>query len=123
MLFFPFLLMLQTPDAETYDAMLSCAAFHAIEAERLTREKGEAEGDAQNALSKDFTEAAIASATKQAAVIDDLAQRKVDYQDKLVNGDVHEIAKQWTALELACTELHPMLVTIKPDQSAAGDRR
>lgn len=123
MLFIPFLLMLQSPDGETYDAMLSCAAFHAIEAERLAREKGEAEGDAQNALSKDFTQAAIASATKQANVFDDLARRKLDYQGKLANGDVHEIAKQWTALELACTELHPMLVTIKPDPPAAGGRR
>ena len=115
MLILPFLLLFLSADAETYDSLLRCAAFHTIEGERLVRDEGAAAGDAQLALARDFSATATAMLSDDNdtnAVETDLAQRKAEYLDKLVSGDVKVVAEQWTALELACKELYPMLSAI-----------
>lgn len=116
MILFSFLLLLQSHDAETYDTLLRCAAFHGIEGERLARDEGAAAGDAQKAIAEDFASAARAllSADNEVGALEtDLASRKADYLDRLASGDLRQTAEQWTALELACKELHPMLRAIR----------
>lgn len=125
MILMPFLFLLQSSDAETYDTLLRCAAFHTIEAERLVRDEGAAAGDAQNATATDFTQTARAMLSEDNdanAVETDLAQRKAEYLDTLAKGEVNEVAAQWTALELACKELYPMLSRINAD-SISGESR
>lgn len=115
MLFLPFLLLAQPADVETYDALLRCAAFHTIEGERLEREEGAAAGDAQKAVAADFaaTARAMLSDDNDAnAVETDLGQRKAEYLETLTSGELRDTAEQWTALELACKDLYPMLSAI-----------
>lgn len=122
MILLPFLLMLQSSDAETYDTLLRCAAFHSIEGERLARDEGAAAGDAQQAIATDFaaTARAMLSDDNDAnAVETDLARHKTDYLEKLASGELRETATQWTALELACKDLHPMLRAL----NASGESR
>lgn len=122
MLILPFLLLSQPADAETYDALLRCAAFHTIEGERLTRDEGAAAGDAQKAVATDFTATARAMLSDDNdanAVETDLGQRKAEYLEKLTSGELRETAEQWTALELACKELQPMLNAV----NASGESR
>lgn len=122
MMLLPFLFLMQASDAETYDSLLRCAAFHTIEGERLARDEGAASGDAQIALARDFTATArsmLSDDNDANAVETDLAQRKAAYLDELAKGELREAATQWTALELACKELYPMLKVI----NASGDTR
>lgn len=116
MILLSFLLLLQSSDAETYDTLLRCAAFHGIESERLARDEGAAAGDAQKAIAEDFvsTARALLSDDNEANALEtDLRQRKADYLDRLASGELRATAEQWTALELACKELHPMLRAIR----------
>lgn len=109
MLILPLLMLFQPADAETYDSLLRCAAFHTIEGERLARDEGAAAGDAQLALARDFAVAAGAMLSVDNdtnAVETDLAQRKAEYLDALANGELRQTAEQWTALELACKDLY-----------------
>lgn len=111
----PFLMLFQSADTETYDSLLRCAAFHTIEGERLARDEGAAAGDSQLAIARDFaaTASAMLSADNDAnAVETDLAQRKAEYLNALASGDLRQTAEQWTALELACKDLYPMLKVI-----------
>ena len=122
MLFLPFLLLAQPADAETYDALLRCAAFHTIEGERLERDEGAAAGDAQKAVAADFaaTARAMLSDDNDAnAVETDLGQRKAEYLETLASGELRQTAEQWAALELACKDLYPMLSAV----SASGESR
>ncbi len=108
----PFLFLMQASDAETYDSLLRCAAFHTIEGERLARDESAASGDAQKAIARDFAATAhsmLSDDNDANAVETDLAQRKAEYLDRLAAGDLRETAEQWTALELACRDLHPAL--------------
>ena len=108
----PFLFLMQASDAETYDSLLRCAAFHTIEGERLARDESAASGDAQNAIARDFAATAhsmLSDDNDANAVETDLAQRKAEYLDRLAAGDLRETAEHWTALELACRDLHPAL--------------
>lgn len=122
MLVLPFLLLAQPADAETYDALLRCAAFHTIEGERLDRDEGEAAGDSQKAVAADFAATARATLSDDNdanAVETDLGQRKAEYLETLAAGELRDTAKQWTALELACKELYPMLARL--DSSGSGE--
>jgi hypothetical protein len=117
MLILPFLLLFQSTDMETYDALLRCAAFHTIESERLARNEGIAAGDAQKAVAADFAAAARAMLSDDNdanAVATDLGQRKAEYLETLKSGELRETAEQWTALELACKDLYPMLSNLNP---------
>lgn len=104
------LLMLQplSADEDDYNALLSCAAFHAVEAERGASSNREA----QLAASRDFLDVAAALAGAKslgAAAEADLKQLQADYASHLREGDPAAMAKQWTALDLACRELYPAL--------------
>ena len=104
------LLMLQPlpADEDDYNALLSCAAFHAVEAERGASSNREA----QLAASRDFLDVAAALAGAKslgAAAEADLKQLQADYASHLREGDPAAMAKQWTALDLACRELYPAL--------------
>lgn len=116
MILFSLLLLMQSHDAETYDTLLRCAAFHSIEGERLARDEGAAAGDVQKALAEDFASGArsLLSADNEAGAVEtDLASRKADYLDRLASGELRQTAQQWAALKLACKELHPMLRAIR----------
>jgi hypothetical protein len=91
---------------EIYDTFLSCAAFHTIEASR-------AEGNAvsaQQAAAVDYAEAAVHFAPdgSKATTDSDLKALLDSHQAKLANGEPRAMAEQWTALETACAELHPI---------------
>jgi hypothetical protein len=91
---------------EIYDALLSCAAFHTIEASR-------AEGNAaaaQQASAVDYADAAVnfAPDARKTTTDADLKALLESHRAKLANGEPRAMAEQWTALESACRELHPM---------------
>ena len=120
MMLLPFLMLFQSADAETYDSLLRCAAFHTIEGERLARDEGEAAGDSQKAVAADFAATARAMLSDDNdtnAVESDLGQRKAEYLETLATGELHDTAKQWTALELACKDLYPMRGAILAGQT------
>lgn len=122
MLILPFLLLSQLVDAETYDALLRCAAYHMIEGERLERDEGAAAGDSQKAVAADFTATAramLSDDNEANAVETDLGQRKAEYLQTLASGELRQTAEQWTALELACKDLYPMLSAV----NASGETR
>lgn len=122
MLILPFLLLSQPADAETYDALLRCAAFHTIEGERLARDEGTTAGDAQKAVAADFTATAralLSDDNEANAVETDLGLRKAEYLQTLASGELRQTAEQWTALELACKDLYPMLSAV----NASGETR
>jgi hypothetical protein len=102
---------------EVYDTFLSCAAFHTIEASR-------AEGNAaaaQQATAVDYAEAAVHFAPdgSKATTDADLKSTLDSYQAKLANGEPRAMAEQWTALETACAELHPVKETLVARRKAA----
>ena len=110
MIIFPMLLLFQPVSAEQedYNALLSCAAFHAVEAER-----GEPSNrEAQLAASRDFLDVAAALTSAKSlgtSAQADLKQLQTDYARHLREGDAKAMAEQWTALDLACRELYPAL--------------
>ena len=86
------------------------------------RDDGTAAGDSQKAIAEDFasTARAMLSDDNDANAFEtDLGQRKAEYIDTLGKGDLRETAEQWTALELACKDLYPMLGAI----TASGETR
>jgi hypothetical protein len=91
---------------EAYDTFLSCAAFHTIEASRT---EGNAAA-AQQATAVDYAEAAVHFAPdgSKATTDTDLKATLDSYQAKLANGEPRAMAEQWTALETACAQLHPV---------------
>lgn len=91
---------------ENYEAMLSCAAFHTIEATRTDADGAEA----QQAVAVDFAKSAVAFAPDRnvETVNADLAELLVTFREELDTGDVRQMAEDWTALEGACQELYPM---------------
>ncbi|WP_147291755.1 hypothetical protein [Sphingorhabdus pulchriflava] len=95
-------------EQEDYNALLSCAAFHAVEAER-----GESSNrEAQLAASRDFLDVAAALTSAKSlgtSAQADLKQLQTDYARHLREGDAKAMAEQWTALDLACRELYPAL--------------
>ena len=91
---------------ENYETMLSCAAFHTIEA---TRAQGDA-AESQQAVAYDFAKTAVRFApdgTVETANAD-LEKLLSEFREKLDTGDVREVAEGWTALESACRRLHPI---------------
>jgi hypothetical protein len=91
---------------EIYDTFLSCASFHTIEASRT---EGIAAA-AQQATAVDYAEAAVHFAPdgSKATTDADLKALLDSHQAKLANGEPRTMAEQWTALETACAELHPI---------------
>jgi hypothetical protein len=89
---------------EFYKSMLSCAAFHTIEASKST---GSAV-DAQQALAVEFAQAAVhfASDGKLETADADLKTLLDDFQNKLDTGNPREMAEQWTNTEFACSDLY-----------------
>jgi hypothetical protein len=89
---------------EIYNSLLSCAAFHTIEA---TKTQGDASA-AQTASAYDYANAAtVFAADGRSATVD--AELKVlleSFKQKLDTGEPRAMAEQWTALESACRELH-----------------
>lgn len=91
---------------EIYSSFLYCAAFHTIES-------GKTSGDAaaaHSAAADDYAKAATAfSEDGNADSVDgELKTLLQDFKGKLDNGAPREMAEQWTALESACRELHPV---------------
>ncbi len=108
---------------EVYDAMISCAAFHTIESTYVTGNAAEA----QLAVAYDFAETATALAPDGLAATANLAleAKLAQYRKQLDEGDVREMAEDWTALESACREIYPLLDAIgrstKLDDKQASD--
>jgi hypothetical protein len=89
---------------EIYNSLLSCAAFHTIEA---TKNQGDASA-AQTASAYDYANAAtVFAADGRSATVDaDLKVLLESFKQKLDTGEPRAMAEQWTALESACRELH-----------------
>lgn len=124
MIIFPMLLLFQPvlTEQEDYNALLSCAAFHAVEAERGASSNREA----QLAASRDFLDVAAALASAKSlgtAAEADLKQLQVDYASHLREGDPAAMAEQWTALDLACRELYPALGKVTAESKLDDKRR
>ena len=103
--------------AGDYKSLLSCAAFHTIEA---TRSEGDA-AESQQAVAYDFATSAIRFApdgTVETANAD-LEILLATFREKLDTGDVREVAQGWTSLESACRRLYP--VRDELDKDAAGE--
>ena len=92
--------------AGDYKSLLSCAAFHTIEA---TRVEGNA-AEAQQAVAYDFAKSATRFAPdgKVETANTDLKKLLGVFREKLDTGDVREMAEDWTALESACRRLYPV---------------
>jgi glutamate synthase domain-containing protein 3 len=116
--------MLVADDAErqsNYDAMLSCAAFHTIEATRADTDGAEA----QQAVAVDFAKTAVALSTDHqvGTVNADLEQLLAKFREELDTGDVRQMAEDWTTLESACRELYPIrhLMQQMAEEKAAAE--
>ena len=104
---------------ENYETMLSCAAFHTIEA---TRSDGDA-AEALQAVAYDFAESAVRFApdgTVETANAD-LEKLLSEFREKLDTGDVREVAEGWTSLESACRRLYPVRDELGKDAAAVTD--
>ena len=91
---------------DNYETMLSCAAFHTIEA---TRSEGDA-AESQQAVAYDFAKTAVRfspDGTVETANAD-LEKLLATFREKLDTGDVREVAEGWTSLESACRRLYPV---------------
>ena len=91
---------------DNYETMLSCAAFHTIEA---TRTQGGA-AESQQAVAYDFAKTAVRfspDGTVETANAD-LEKLLATFREKLDTGDVREVAEGWTSLESACRRLYPV---------------
>ena len=91
---------------ENYETMLSCAAFHTIEA---TRSDGGAV-ESQQAVAYDFAKSAVAFAPDKSveSTNADLGKLLGVFREKLDTGDVREMAEDWTDLGSACRRLYPV---------------
>jgi hypothetical protein len=104
-----------------YQSMLTCAAFHTIEASK----SGGTAVDAQRALAVEYAEAAVVFTPdgKTETVDTDLKAMLQDFQNKLDTGDPREMAEQWTGTDMACNDLYPMknsLVEHRKEELAAA---
>jgi hypothetical protein len=91
---------------EIYGSLLSCAAFHTIEAAR----GDELARASQKAAAQDYAQAAklFSSDGKTATVNRDLGNLLQIFQAQLDAGETRAMAEQWTALERSCADLHPL---------------
>jgi hypothetical protein len=106
---------------DNYETMLSCAAFHTIEA---TRPESDA-AEAQQAVAYDFAKSAVRFApdgTVETANAD-LEKLLATFREKLDTGDVREVAEGWTALESACRRLYPVRDELGADVAVEADAR
>ena len=101
-----------------YDSMLSCAAFHTIEATRADADGAQA----QQAVAVDFAKTAVSmSADGTVETVNaDLEILLAKFREELDTGDVRQMAEDWTDLESACRELYPVrdLFTQMADKEA-----
>jgi hypothetical protein len=108
--------------SEIYQSLLSCAAFHTIEA---TKAQGDAAA-AQQASAYDYAEAAVLFTpdSRIATANADLQVLLDNFQEKLNTGDTRDMAEQWTGLESACLELHSAKYALvaKRSEEIAGDK-
>ena len=106
---------------ENYETMLSCAAFHTIEA---TRVGGDA-GESQQAVAYDFATSAIRFApdSKVETANADLESLLATFREKLDTGDVREVAEGWTSLESACRRLYPVRDELDNDTAVKAEAR
>ena len=105
--------------AGDYKSLLSCAAFHTIEA---TRSEGDA-AESQQAVAYDFATSAIGFApdgTVETANAD-LEKLLATFREKLDTGDVREVAQGWTSLESACRRLYPVRDELDKDAADEAD--
>ena len=104
---------------ENYETMLSCAAFHTIEA---TRTQGGA-AESQQAVAYDFATTAVRFAPdgKVETANADLESMLATFREKLDTGDVREVAEGWTSLESACRRLYPVRDELSADAAAVTD--
>jgi hypothetical protein len=99
--------------------MLSCAAFHTIEA---SRSDGDA-AEALQAVAYDFAETAVRFApdgTVETANAD-LGKLLSEFREKLDTGDVREVAEGWTSLESACRRLYPVRDELGKDAAVEAE--
>lgn len=107
---------------ENYQAMLSCAAFHTIEATRADADNV----DAQQALALDFAKAAVPYAPdgKVETANADLEKLLSQFREELDTGDVRQMAEEWTDLDNACAALYPVrdaLMNSKADSATSAE--
>jgi hypothetical protein len=107
--------------AGDYKSLLSCAAFHTIEA---TRVGGDA-GESQQAVAYDFATSAIRFApdSKVETANADLERLLAIFREKLDTGDVREVAEGWTSLESACRRLYPVRDELDKDTAVKAEAR
>ncbi len=104
---------------ENYETMLSCAAFHTIEATR-----GEASAtEAQQAVAYDFAASAVRFAPdgKVETANADLEKMLSVFRQKLDTGDVRAIAEGWTSLGGACRKLYPVRDELGKDKDVEAE--
>ena len=104
---------------DSYETMLSCAAFHTIEA---TRAVGDA-AESRQAVAYDFAASAVRFApdgTVETANAD-LESLLATFREKLDTGDVREVAEGWTSLESACRRLHPLRDQLDKDTAVESE--
>ena len=104
---------------ENYETMLSCAAFHTIEA---TRTQGDA-AEAQQAVAYDFAKSAVRFAPDGTVGTANAELEKLlaTFREKLDTGDVREVAEGWTSLESACHRLYPVRDELSANAAAVTD--
>jgi hypothetical protein len=104
---------------DNYETMLSCAAFHTIEA---TRSEGGA-SESQQAVAYDFATSAVRFAPdgKVETTNDDLERLLATFREKLDTGDVREVAEGWTSLESACRRLYPLRDELDKDAAVKAE--
>lgn len=91
---------------EIYDSLLTCAAFHTIEASQ----GDELARASQKATAQDYAEAAtfFASDGKASTTDHDLGRLLQTFRQQLDSGEPRAMAEQWTALQRECSALHPL---------------
>ena len=105
--------------AGDYKSLLSCAAFHTIEA---TRAAGSA-AESQQAVAYDFATSAIRFVPdgKVETANADLESLLATFREKLDTGDVREMAEGWTSLESACRRLYPVRDELDKDEAVEAE--
>ncbi len=106
---------------DNYETMLSCAAFHTIEA---TRSESDA-AESQQAVAYDFAKSAVRFAPdgKVETANADLESLLATFREKLDTGDVREVAAGWTSLESACRRLYPVRDELDNDTAVKAEAR
>lgn len=104
---------------DNYESLLSCAAFHTIEA---TRAEGSA-AEAQQAVAYDFAKAAVRFApdSKVETTNSDLEKLLGVFRERLDTGDARDMAEDWTALEKACLRLYSLKDDLDKDAGIEAD--